>query len=266
MELEVLISALKKDPVELIKQMRIETPAVLVNQCDRTGSEVFEYAQNRIKVLSDDGRGGGRSRNLCLENADKEIVLFSDEDIVYDPGYAAKVIRAFEDMPTADVLLFNVRVNEKRRTYWNEDIHRVGKLNCGRFPAYSIAARRESLIKSQIRYSLYFGGGAKYSNGEDSLFLTDCIRKGLAIYTSTEVLGEETERASTWFFGYTGKFFFDRGVLFAFLYPHTALIWAFRFVFVKKNIDTDGIGRRKAWKRIREGIREGNKLRKCGSI
>ena len=70
MELEVLISALKKDPVELIKQMRIETPAVLVNQCDRTGSEVFEYAQNRIKVLSDDGRGVGRSRNLCLENAD----------------------------------------------------------------------------------------------------------------------------------------------------------------------------------------------------
>ena len=262
MALQLLISALKKDPAELISKMNIQTDAVLVNQCDEDVCREIEYRGKRVLVCSKKERGVGKSRNLCLEKATEEYVLFSDDDIVYDDGYEEKVLGAFERNDAADLLLFNIRVSPERKTYWNDSQRSVSKFNCGRYPAYSIAAKREALQKAGVRFSLLFGGGAKYSNGEDSLFLTDCLRKGLKIYTSTEVLGKEEPGKSTWFYGFTEKFFFDRGVLFAFLYRESALLWAFRFVFLKKEIDTTSIGKKKAWELIREGIREGKKLQK----
>jgi glycosyltransferase involved in cell wall biosynthesis len=261
LKLEVLVSSLENRPEELIRKMHIETDAVIVNQCGESGREEVSENGNRILIISDDGRGVGRSRNLCLENSTDELVLFSDEDITYDEGYAKKVIDAFSKNTKADLLLFNVRVDPKRKTYWNEAEKKVTKLSCGRYPAYSIAARREALLKAGVKYSLLFGGGAKYSNGEDSLFLTDCLRKGLKIFTSTEVLGEEEYRQSTWFNGFNEKYFHDRGVLFAFLYRGWAKLWAFRFVYLKKNIETGSVGRKKAWKLINEGIKEGKRIR-----
>ncbi|MBR3040677.1 MAG: glycosyltransferase [Lachnospiraceae bacterium] len=262
MALQLLISALNKDPAELIAKMNIQTDAVLVNQCDEDVCREIPYRENTVLVLSKKERGVGRSRNLCMEKATAEYVLFSDDDIVYDDGYEEKVLSAFEKNDAADVILFNMKVSPERKTYWNESEKSVSKFNCGRYPAYSIAAKRESLQKADVRFSLLFGGGAKYSNGEDSLFLTDCLRGGLKLFTSTEVLGKEEPGESTWFHGFTEKFFYDRGVLFAFLYKGFALLWAFRYVFLKRDIDSSKIGKKKAWKLICDGIKEGNKLRK----
>ena len=69
--------------------------------------------------------------------------------------------------------------------------------------------RSDALIISGVRFSTLFGGGAKYSNGEDSLFIKELMDKGIQVYTSPEVIGRETESESTWFSGYHDKFFFE---------------------------------------------------------
>jgi glycosyltransferase involved in cell wall biosynthesis len=257
-----LISALKKDPAALLEKMHIQSDAVLVNQCDKSGDEEMDFNGHTVRIISMTERGIGLSRNTCLENATADILLFADDDIVYDAGYEKALEDAFDANPDADILLFNVRVCEERKTYWNEGVKKISRMNCGRYPAYSIAIKGSALKNAGVKFSLLFGGGAKYSNGEDSLFLTDCIRKGLMVYTTPVVLGEEISEGSTWFHGFTEKFFFDRGVLFAFLYPHSARLWAFRFVYLKGDIKSDEIGKKKAWKQIRDGIREGKRLRK----
>lgn len=262
--LQVLISALQIEPEKLLEKMNIQTPAVLVNQCGKDERENLQFKGNDILVISSSERGVGKSRNDCLKEASADIVLFSDDDIIYEDGYEKLVLAAFEENPEADIILFNMVVSEDRKTYWNEGVKKVTKTGCGRFPAYSIAAKREKLIKNHIEFSLLFGGGAIYSNGEDSLFLLDALRAKLRIYTSEKVLGKEVAESSTWFNGFTEKFFYDRGVLFAFLYKGFAPVWAFRFVHLKRNIDTKEIGRKKAWKLILDGIREGNRIRKSG--
>ena len=40
--------------------------------------------------------------------AEGDIVLFSDEDVVYDKGYEKRILEAFEQHPEADFLLFNL--------------------------------------------------------------------------------------------------------------------------------------------------------------
>lgn len=261
--LEVLISSLEKEPQDLISRMNLECDAVLVNQGDNEDKYVFETADGlKVNVTGSCERGVGRSRNMALDEADSEIVLFSDDDIVYSEGYADRVLKAFESEPGADIIMFNVNVREERRTYFINKRKNVHKWNVGRYPAYAAAARLDSIRKAGVRFSLLFGGGAEYSCGEDSLFLMDCLKAGLKIKAVPELIGREEASGSTWFHGYNDKFFIDRGVLFYFLYGRLAPVWAVRYVMTKKSLYGSSVCPRDAYALIMKGIKEGKEIKK----
>lgn len=255
MKLEVLVSAVNEEVATLAERMHLECDAVIVNQTDRFAYEEYKYHGKSMKCYSFAEKGVGLSRNNALLRASGDIVLFSDEDIVYDKGYADKVIAEFEKHPEADMLLFNIRVGESRATYYTDHFHRVHIWNAGRYPTYSFAVRREKLHAAHITFSLLFGGGAKYSNGEDSLFLKDCLSYGFKVYAVTAELGAETERESTWFHGYDEKFFTDRGVLYHFLYGRLAWLMSVRFLAAHGKMMCQDIPCKKALSLMQQGIR-----------
>ena len=259
MKVQLLISAMYANPKELIEKMNVSSDAVLVNQCDENGYESFTVkdesgADREIRAYSFFERGVGLSRNNALLRADKDISMFSDDDIIYVKDYEKKIAEEFEKHPEADVLLFNVEVCEARRTYYNTDFHRVRWYNCGRYPAYAIAIRTEKLHNANVTFSLLFGGGAKYSNGEDSLFLKDCLKAGLKMYATDVLIGKETPGDSTWFFGYNKKFFYDRGVLYHYLYGKMAKVWGLRFLLKNKDTMCKEIPFATAYKYLKDGI------------
>lgn len=257
MGIQMLVSAVSQDVRTLAQRMNIETDAIIMNQCDSFGYEEYEHKGHRIRCYSLKERGVGLSRNSALMRADDELCVFADEDIVYESGYAGLIEEAFAQHPEADLLLFNVKVAPARRTYWNEGEKRIHWYNYGRYPAYSIAARTGALHKANVSFSLLFGGGAKYSNGEDSLFLKDCLAAGLRIVALPTVIGEEKERESTWFHGYTDKFFVDRGVLYHFLYGRMAVPFSLRFLLAHGKAMCGEIGFKRAYSLMKDGIREG---------
>ena len=260
MRICVLISALNQEAEKLPRKMGLKTDAVIVNQCDRESKEELSYRNRKILLINNTERGVGRSRNLALDHAWGDVVLFSDEDIVYEEDYHARIQQAFRRRPDADILLFNVRVNPDRRTYWNERSKRIHWYNCGRYPTFCAAVKLDRLRESGIRFSTLFGGGAPYSNGEDSLFFMDCIKKGFKVVAVSAVIGTEKTRKSTWFNGYDEKFFFDRGVLFHFMYGKFAPLWALRFVLVKGKVMCREIKRYKALKLLLSGVEKGKSL------
>ena len=257
MSVTLLVSALKKDPDKLIEDMHIASDAVIVDQCDNDSRREIAKDFGKILVIESTDRGVGNNRNLCIDNSFGDIVLFGDDDIVYDDDYAKKVSDEFEKHPEADLITFNVSVCEERRTYVNEGFKKLSSMNIGRYPAYSIAVKRDVLINKNVRFSPLFGGGAKYSNGEDSLFLKDAFKSKMAMYATDVHIGEEIPGESTWFEGYTEKFFRDRGVLFAFLYGKSAWLWRLRFILVKKEMFKGEIKRGEANRLMKEGIKEG---------
>ncbi|MCD7863940.1 MAG: glycosyltransferase family 2 protein [Lachnospiraceae bacterium] len=262
MAVEVLLSCLNQNVPELVEKMGLTGAAVAVNQCDREGSEEINILGGSARVFDSMERGVGRSRNLALSKAREEICIFGDEDIVYRKDYASLIEAEFLKHPEADGLLFQAEVDPLRKTYQNDTFGPVGLLNCGRYPAYSMAFRRQKLCDSGVRFSTLFGGGARYSNGEDSLFLRDVIKAGLKIYKTPVCIGEEIPRPSTWFTGYHEKFFFDRGVLYAFLYGHAAPLWAFRFVFTKRKLMCRDIPWWSAFRLVLKGIGEGRRVKR----
>ncbi len=260
MSVQLLISCVNEKIPELLQKLHLQSAAVIVNQCSEDKEEHFQVQGYPVDVFYRNERGVGRSRNLALSKADQDICLFADEDIVYEKDYAALIEAEFQAHPEADGIMFQVEVTPERKTYQNDEWGKVSLWNCGRYPAYSMAFRREKLHQTGVKFSLLFGGGAPYSNGEDSLFIRQLIKAGMQIYKSPVCIGEEIPRPSTWFTGYHDKFFYDRGVLYHFLYGAAAPIWGFRFVFTKRKEMCQQIPWTKAYKLLLDGIQKGKEL------
>ena len=160
MKVEVLASVMHEEPDGLIRRMRLDSDAVVINQCDRLDYREIAESGHRIRFCSFPDRGVGRSRNEAILRAEGDICLFSDGDLVYEPGYAEAVAAEFERNPDADMILFNVTVEESRRTYHITERKKVHWYNCGRYGAVRFAVRRESILASVVTCTLGVGGGA----------------------------------------------------------------------------------------------------------
>ena len=259
MRLQVLAVCVRENVITLAEHMNLSTDAVICNQCQEVSYKEFERHGRLVQAWSFDERGVGLNRNNALMRASGDLALFADEDIVYTDDYEEKVLREFERNPKADILMFNVQAVESRRTYENIRHKRIRWYNYGRYPTYSMCVRTESIRRANVWFSLLFGGGARYSNGEDSLFIHDCLKKGLRIYGVPVTIGHENKREegeeSTWFRGYNEKFFYDRGVLYHYLYGIMAVPFALRFLLRHKGKMCRDIPLGEAFRLMRKGIR-----------
>lgn len=223
MKVQLLVSTMHQENYNLLEQMNIQTDAIVINQCDRNSIEDIEYRGKNVKWISLNERGIGLSRNSALMRSDADILLFADDDCVYDKGYEEKIIKVFERYPKASLIVFNlVSLNPDRPEFFVEKDYKLRWFNCLKFGAFRIAVKRDAILKNNIFYSLLFGGGAKYQAGEDNLFITNCIQSGLIGIASSECIGTVKQEESTWFKGYNEKYYYDRGALFSALYRRSA--------------------------------------------
>lgn len=223
MKIEVLMSTMffESEKSDYLENMNLETDIIIGNQTDSLSEEMFVHKKHKVKILSRSDRGVGLNRNVSLFSSDADVVVFADNDVVYKKGYAKIIEDYYNKNKKADVVIFNFK--ERRGEESLKDINvKNGKASfrdLSKFGTYAITARRMSLLRNRLSFSLLFGGGAMYSHGEDTIFLYDCYRKGLNIYLSSETIGEVTHRESTWYQGVTEKSIVDQGVLYKTLFP-----------------------------------------------
>lgn len=214
MRIQVLVATMHQQDHSLLEKMNIQTEAIVGNQCDRNEVEHFTYKGHNIAWYSFSERGVGLNRNNVLMRADADIGLFADDDMVYVQSYPEIVKKAFDTIPDADVIIFDLKYPHEGRPPIKR-IQRLTKRNSMRFGAARFAVRLTRIHLNGIDFNLCFGGGAKYSSGEDTLFLNECFAKKLRIYAYPAVIAQlQDGRASTWFQGYNDKFFLDKGILY----------------------------------------------------
>lgn len=240
MNIEVLLSVMNQSGHAFLEKINLRTDAVIVNQASTEKTEEFTYKQHHIRMITMKERGVGLSRNTAFQNSSADIVLFADQDVEYQDEYDKTILKEFEKNPKADILIFNLKSkNPNNPTYMISKDKRVRRFNSLRYGATKIAARRQSLVSSGVTFSLLFGGGAKYSAGEDSLFLYNCIKKGLRVYACNKQIGTVDQIDSTWFEGYNDKFFRDKGAFFYYLSPKLAYIYGLQFAIRKRGYKSD---------------------------
>ena len=127
------------------------------------------------------------------------------------------------------------RLSEKEKKIYK----RVRVWNCMRYGTARVAMRKGAIDKACLSFSTLYGGGAKYSSGEDSLFIRDAFRKKLKMYYCPVVIAKVKQEESSWFKGYNDKFFIDKGILIANAFPKMKSLLKFYFAYSLRNVSKE---------------------------
>lgn len=226
-DLEVLAVTMKQNNLDRYYKMNIKTNVIFANQAGKNCYEENNINGNKVRMITTSEIGVGKNRNQALLFADGDICLLSDDDVTYLDDYEKIVKEAFVKIPQADIVVFNIdtigkKVNRRR----NDKIKRINIFNFQNYGAVRVAFKKNKILEKNIWFSTLFGGGTKYSSGEDTLFLRDALRKNLKIYTYPKVIATVDQSESTWFEGYNDKFFFDKGALLYNTFPVLKYLFA----------------------------------------
>lgn len=248
--------------LSLVTTMNIAGEAVVGNQCGFNAEWLAQGADGgQVRYRCQDTVGVGRNRNAVLESATADICLLADDDMVFIDGYEQRARDAFTAFD-ADVLIFNLKEDVPLRTNV-EGAYRVRFWNYMRFGATRVGFRREVVASRGIQFTTEFGGGARYGAGEDTLFLRDCLRRGLVIWAVPVTLARLTaERDSSWFVGYDAKYFADKGALYAAVEPVMWPLLTLQFAARRRGLFQAQISVKQAVIEMFQGAREYRRLSK----
>lgn len=214
MTIQVLVATMNQSDHSLIDKMHITSSAIIGNQCDKDSVERFDYRGKKYIYLNFKEKGVGLNRNNALMRATGEICLFADDDMVFIDGYEDIACKEFEKHSDADVLVFNILEEPPIRAI-TQKLTRVNKLNYLKYGTARFAIRTKSIKEAGIYFNLCFGGGTEHRHGEDNLFLTECLKKGLVIYAVPVYLAKlVNDREPTWNREFDAKYFLDQGALY----------------------------------------------------
>ena len=234
MKLEVLMSAMHQKDFSIAYRSKIDSDLLIINQCDENRYDEIEVNGHTWRMISTTERGASRSRNMALDNARGDICLLADDDEELTDGYADHIMRAYETLPDATAIAFNLnRINySMKKTYYRIEKIRVAPLyrNYGN-PMFSFCL--VDIKQHNIRFNEKFGSGTPWGGGEDSLFQDDIRKKKMKIYEHPfEIATIDYSCGSSWFHGYTEKYFYNLGAFLAYKYKYNFLPKTLRTVYI----------------------------------
>lgn len=131
-----------------------------------------------VDVYRFDGKGVAANRNNALEHCTADIVLMSDDDLIYNKGGISMITGIFDENPTLDLATFRCVTPSPKK--FPEKSVRLGRrlpkdYNVG---TVEIACRRKSI--ECLRFCTELGKGSeRFHSGEDEYFLYTAINRGL---------------------------------------------------------------------------------------
>lgn len=248
------MSCMHQQDAQLVQKAGLTGNVVMINQCDRCGYAEYPTQTGTVRMFSVTERGLTKSRNMAIREATADICMLCDDDGVFVPGYEAAIVKAYEALPQADLIVF------KLVDYPTSFADRIVRL---RFPktmrvcSCQISFRRERLLEHHIRFDELLGAGTGNGAEEELKFLLDCEKAGLAIYYVPVEIASVAQETSTWFGGFDETFFENRGATTRYILgTGLASAYALYYILRKRNLYRDTISSRQALRAIFRGIRE----------
>lgn len=132
-----------------------------------------------IRVISSFERGVSRNRNLLLDHATGDVLLVTDDDLIYTPERLQTVIRKFKENTAIDLALFRYEGADVKR-YPERECIITEHLPKGYYvTTFEIALRRNS-VAGRHRFDERFGPGSEYLHcGEETMFLQQLLHRGV---------------------------------------------------------------------------------------
>ena len=264
MKLEILISCMNQQDECLIEKSGITGDAVMVNQCGREAYAEYPTEHGMARVYDSAQRGLTKSRNLAIEKSGADICMLSDDDEVFLPGYEDQILKAYAELPQADVIVFQI---ENWPTSLGDTRRQLKFPQTMKVSSVQISFCRESLLKTGVRFDPLLGSGSGNGAEEELKFLLDCQKHGLKIYYVPVTVARLEQSESAWFEGFNEEFFYRRGGTTRYILGlPLASLYALYYVVRKRGMYAEYLSPWKAMKAIFRGIRDNRVSRQAREL
>lgn len=237
MTIEVLISTMKQsNHYKFLEGMRIQSDAVVINQCDMEKRINFKYNGFNILWIDTLERGLSNSRNMAIKNSSADICVLADDDEELRSGYVQIIEESFEENKGYQILRFRVEGIEKPFKLYPEKSFQIGFFKSLKVSSVEIAFKRNAISEGYIEFDPFIGAGTKFPMGEENAFLFQCLQKKLKIRYVPKTIADLHIGTSTWFTGYNKRYFVGRGAAFTSMSEWGAPILILQFAIRKRKI------------------------------
>ena len=242
MKIEIVCPMMHQTDFSNVLKMNLQTDAVVANQADSNSKSELNENGHRYLMITTNTRGASLNRNIGINNATADIIIFSDDDQTFVDGYEQMVLDAFEKYPQADGIKFYCQSTNPKRplSYQNPGSWKKAvRMDLTSAGVHGFAIKRSFLEKNNIRFNEEIGPGKEIYCGEDTEFIVDLFRHNANIYLSPELISYVGQSDSTWFKGFSEQYFISVGYVYATIYGNMAFLAALRRCIVMKKKTKD---------------------------
>lgn len=192
-DVEILIATMNKDSLDFLLPIFpfshfSNFQILVINQTEKEKILISSYPN--VRVINSFEKGLSKSRNLALDNCTGKILVIADDDIVYQEGFTAKIITAYNKFQEAVAIHF-CAVNSNWNFIKKYSPISIGDLNT--FDIFNVSSIEMTLNKAildsvGIRFDENFGLGSPFEMGEEAVFLFDLKRKNKQLVYEPQII------------------------------------------------------------------------------
>ena len=151
-------------------------------------STLLEKVQEYLPIMSLEVTEPGKSRalNEAMPRAQGELLLFTDDDVIPEPGWLNAMVQAGREYPEANVFGGRIKIEQDRLPHWvavsynlktllaseQEYGDSMRRFEFNEYPAGpNIAVRREAILRGEFRWPTNLGPGTMIPVGDERAFL-----------------------------------------------------------------------------------------------
>lgn len=194
--LEILIATMNQNSLLLLDKMFSNNwknlKILIVNQT--TPENLLNSDFENVRVINSFEKGLSKSRNLAIKNAVGDILLITDDDVIFKNDFEELIQKAYFENPNAAMIAFST-TNENGKLY--KKYPKTVKANLNYFDLYNIMSIEITLKKANFtnqrqEFDENFGLGSSFPIGEEGIFLSDLKKKKNQLIVVPEVIGSHS--------------------------------------------------------------------------
>lgn len=190
--LEISISTNKEDIGFLIDKIhnQVYNPNLIYTIIWQNSIETKKetWLNKNVRIVSFHEKGLSRSRNRALELALGDVLLFSDDDIIFEKDIYKKIIKAYKELPDADIITFKAYTAKKPFKKYSNKYFKHNILSIMHVSSWEISCKPKRIKEVCLKFNELFGLGSVFPSSEENLFLWDALSKGLNVYFYPEFI------------------------------------------------------------------------------
>ncbi len=154
---------------------------ILIVVQNPTGLSINLHSEREdIRVVELKSLGVAKSRNVAISQARGRYMIFADDDVTFKKDGLIEALEYFEANPDCTLILGKtVDEHGHPRKRYPVKHERLTRYNSARAGTIEMMIRIEAIRSAGITFDENFGAGAENFLGDEYIFISDLVKKGL---------------------------------------------------------------------------------------